>query len=120
MIVRKENIISRKDFVIKLDVMKTQSLSIKDDTKKLTSKVEEYREVAKYLATMSKHEEVYRKYEKCSLSIKKEFYCKHEGDILSYEHALNKLKHLNVDNKTPLDEIIRIAKEFKIKADILP
>lgn len=77
MMIRNENIVSQKDFIIRIDELKAQSLTIKDDIKKLNRKDEEYREVAKYLATMSKHKEVYKTYERSSLFIKKEFYSKY-------------------------------------------
>lgn len=118
-LIRNENIVSRKDFVIRIDELKAQVLVIKDDLKKLNNKVEAYRKVAKYLATVNKHKEIYMKYEKCSLLSKKEFYCKHEGDILSYEHALVRLKKLNVNADTHLDKIVSLVNEYKLEVDVL-
>lgn len=119
MLIRNENIVNRKDFDIRIDELKAKVLVIKDDLKKLNNKVEEYRIVAKYLATINKHKEIYMKYEKCGLLGKKEFYSRYEGDILSYEHALERLKQLNINPDTPLEKIVLLVNEYKFQVDVL-
>lgn len=119
MMIRNENINSRKDFSTRIDDLKAQAFGIKDNIKKLNSEVEKYREVAKYLATVNKHKDVHMKYEKCSLFSKKDFYSRHEGDILSYEHALKKLEQLNIGMDISLADIISLTKECDVKINTL-
>ncbi|NLD45738.1 MAG: hypothetical protein GX660_00870, partial [Clostridiaceae bacterium] len=119
MMIRNENILNRNDFVIRIDDLKAQALTIKEDIKKLNNKVESYRKVAKYLATVNKHKEVYMKYKKFSLLGKKEFYSRYEGDILSYKHAMVRLKQLNINPDTPLEKIVSLVNEYKFQVDVL-
>lgn len=119
MMIRNENINSRSDFVVRIDDLKSQTSVIKEDIIKLNSKIENYREVAKYLATINKHKEIYQMYEKCNVFSKKEFHSRHEGDILSYQYALKKLEQLNISINTPLDKVISLTKEYKLQMDIL-
>jgi|LSQX01.2.fsa_nt_gb septation ring formation regulator EzrA len=50
---------------------------------------------------------------------KKSFYSKHEGDILSYEHADKKLSELNINIDTPLDKVVSVTKEYTAKNEAL-
>lgn len=119
MIVRNENINSWKDFVRRIDDLKIQSVAAKEDIKKLNNEIDKYRGVAKYLATSNKNKEVYQKYKKCNAFNKKQFYNKFEGDILSYEHALERLKQLNVKTDTPLEKIVSLVDEYKLQVNDL-
>lgn len=119
MMVRNENINSWKDFVRRIDHLKIQSVAAKEDIKKLNNEIDKYRGIAKYLATINNNKEIYQKYKKCNAFNKKQFYNKFEGDILSYEHALERLKQLNVKTDTPLDKIVSLVYEYKLQGDNL-
>ncbi len=118
-IVRNENINSWKDFVRRIDDLKIQSVAAKEDIKKLNNEIDKYRGVAKYLATINKNKEVYQKYKKCNAFNKKQFYNKFEGDILSYEHSLERLKQLNIKTDTPLSKIVSLVDEYKLQVNDL-
>lgn len=119
LLLRRESINSKNDFDIKINELRNQASGIKESIKKLDSKVTAYRNVAKYLATVSKQKDVYSQYQKCNMFTKKSFYSKHEGDILSYEHAVKKLSELNINVETPLDKVVAMSKEYTIKTETL-
>lgn len=119
MMIRNENIQSRKDFAIRIGDLQKQALEIKEDIKKLDGKIKAYSDVAKYLATVNKHKDLYKQYGKCSVFSKKEFYNRHEGEILSYEYALKKLEKLGINIDIPLDKVASMANEYRLQADAL-
>lgn len=119
LLLRRESINNKNDFDIKINELRTQASEIKESIKKLDSKVIAYRDVAKYLATVNKQKDVYTQYQKCNMFNKKSFYSKHEGDILSYEHAVKKLSELNINIDTPLDKVVAVTKEYTAKNETL-
>lgn len=50
---------------------------------------------------------------------KKKLYSKYESDILSYEHALEKLKQFNINTDIPLENIVSLVNEYKFQVDVL-
>lgn len=119
MMVRNENINSSKDFIKRIDELSAQASFVKEDIKKLNKKIEKYRVIAKYLATINSNKVVYQNYKKCNAFTKKQFYSRYEGEILSYEHAFERLKQLNVKTDTLLDNIVSLVDEYKLQVDDL-
>lgn len=119
MLLRRESINSKSDFDIKINELRSQAAEIKESIMKIDSKVIAYRDISKYLATVNKQKDIYAQYQKCNMFNKKSFYSKHEGDILSYEHAARKLSELNINIETPLDKVVAMTKDYTVKTDTL-
>jgi hypothetical protein len=94
LLLRQEGINKSSDFDLRINELNTQLSDIKQSIKELDNKISDYREVAKCLATVKKQRDIYSKYESSNPFSKKGFFNKHEGDILSYKHAVRKLTEL--------------------------
>lgn len=108
--IRQENIQKQSDFNFKIDDLRKQSAEIKTTIKNLNGKVQSYNEVAKYINTVNRTKPIYEKYQKSFL--KKSFYTKNEGEILSHEFALKKLQELRIDPDVTYDNVLDLAKGF--------
>jgi len=115
LLLRQEGINRNSDFDLKMCDLKNQLSDIKKNIKEIDNKISAYREVAKYLATMNKHKDIFVKYEKANSLSKNRIFSKNEGDILSYQHAVKKLTELRINIETPLEKVVSEITDFTAK-----
>lgn len=110
-LLRRETISKLSDFDIRIDTLKEQSKVIKGDMLKLDGKNAQYKEAAKYLVSYNKYLPIKHQHDRQSILTKKEFYSKHESELLAYEHALKQLEKMSINTHVDPDKVIELVKQ---------
>ena len=110
-LLRHETISKISDFEIRIDALKEQSAVIKGDMKQLDSKNAQYKEAAKYLVAYHQYLPIKQQHDQQSIFTKKQFYSKHESELLAYDHALKELKKMSINTTVNPEKIVILVKQ---------
>ena len=110
-LLRHETISKLSDFDIRIDALKAQSGVIKGDMKQLDGKNAQFKAAAKYLVSYNKYLPIKLQNDKQSMLTKKEFYSKHESELLAFNHALKQLEKMSINTTINPDKVVEIVKQ---------
>jgi len=110
-LLRHETISKLSDFEIRIDALKAQSTVIKGDMKQLDGKNAQYKEAAKYLVSYHQYLPIKQQHDRQSIFTKKQFYSRHESELLVYDHALKKLEMMSINTTVNPDKVLDLVKQ---------
>lgn len=109
--VRREGILGLRDFNEKINKLKDQCRTIRQEIKQIDEKNMQYKNVAKWLVAYNKYLPIHQEYEQLAPAAKKRFQTKNEGALLAFAHAEKQLNKTGISTGVDSDKVIEMVKQ---------